>query len=138
MPILPIPVVAAANLSVLLPYYRDVLRFRLLQEVRGVFALVQSGAVRLQLWQRSAQGDPMRCTIPLEDNGACVFQVYGALARVARSALVEERPLLTAWGAWEFSLFDREGNQLLFRQWVMKHARRRLGDDVERRERPAS
>ncbi|NML44369.1 hypothetical protein HHL11_11445 [Ramlibacter sp. G-1-2-2] len=119
MPVLPIPVVAAANLSLLLPHYRDVLRFRVLQEVRGVVALIQHGAVRLQLWQRSAQGEPMRCRVPLDGPSACVFRVYGALARVARSALMEDRPQLMPWGAWEFSLLDREGNQLLFSQWAL-------------------
>lgn len=118
MPLLPIPVVSSANLSQLLPYYRNVLRFRVLQEVRGVLALVESGAVRLQLWQRNTQGSTRRCRIPLEGAGACIFQVYGAFARVARSALVEDRPQLQAWGAWEFSLLDSEGNQLLFAQWA--------------------
>jgi hypothetical protein len=115
---LPIPVVPAANLSLLLPYYRQTLRFRVLQEVRGVLALVENGAVRLQLWQRNCRGAAARCRVPLEGAQACIFRTYATLARVARSALVEERPMLMPWGAWEFSLFDREGNRLLFAQWL--------------------
>lgn len=118
MPSLPIPVVPAANLSLLLPYYRETLRFRVLQEVRGVLALIESGAVRLQLWQRNCRGAAARCRVPVDGTQGCIFRTYAALAQVARSALVEDRPTLMPWGAWEFSLFDREGNRLLFAQWL--------------------
>lgn len=108
----PIPVVHARELKALLAYYRKVLRFELLQEVSGVVAVLRKGSLRLQLWQ-SSWAAPRACTIPVWQ-GRGVFQLYADLAKVARSAIVEECPRLKAWGAWEFSMCDPEGNVLTF------------------------
>lgn len=72
------------------------LRFELLQEISGVVAVLRRGALTLQLWQ-SGERAGTTCTIRL-DRGANVFQVFAGLAKVARSALVEEWPRLRPWG----------------------------------------
>jgi hypothetical protein len=108
----PIPVVHARELKALLAYYRKVLRFELLQEISGVVAVLRKGQLRLQLWQ-SPPLAPQTCTIPVRQRSG-VFQLYAELAKVARSAIVEECPRLRAWGAWEFSICDPQGNVLTF------------------------
>lgn len=117
VPQLPVPVVPAACLHRLLAYYRDVLRFRVLQEVSGVVAFVQRGALCLQLWQRETGPGRRPCAVELAPE-ADIFALYASLACSARSALVEDRPQLMPWAAWEFTLFDCEGNQLRFLQWT--------------------
>lgn len=113
-------VVRARDLRTLLAHYRWVLGFELLQEVAGVLAIVRRGGLLLQLWQGRAHG-PQVCAVPL-DGEACVFRLHAELAAVARSALVEDAPRLRAWGAWEFSLCDPQGNRLVFSQWAVRGA----------------
>lgn len=108
------PVIHARDLGTLREHYRRVLRFELLQEISGVVAVLRRGALTLQLWQ-SGDRAGTTCTIRL-DRDANVFQVFAALAKVARSALVEEWPRLRPWGAWEFTLYDPQGNALTFSQ----------------------
>jgi hypothetical protein len=109
------PVVIAHDLPALLAYYTGVLRFRVVQEVCRVMALLENGPVRLQLWQRT--GETTRfCRIRLHAPSGAVFQFHAKLARHARSAMVESGPMLRAWGAWEFSMFDAQGNHLIFTQ----------------------
>jgi hypothetical protein len=107
-----IPIVHARSLVRLLGYYRNVLRFDLLQEVPGVVAVVSKGPLQLQLWQSPA-GAPRACTIPIRKRHG-IFDVFADLAKVARSAFVDECPRLVPWGAWEFSMCDAEGNVLTF------------------------
>lgn len=118
VPAMTVPAVCTPDLTRLLAYYRDRLGFQVIQEVRGVLALIQHGPVRLQLWQRAGefQGD---CRIRLDGHQANVFQVHARLAQNARSALGEKAPRLRPWGAWEFNLTDIEGNRLIFVQWVV-------------------
>lgn len=97
-------------------YYRRILQFELLQEISGVIAIVRKGSLQLQLWQ-SGEGAPRNCTIKLGVRSS-VFQVYADLAKVARSAMVEDCPRLRPWGAWEFVMCDPEGNRLTFSQLV--------------------
>lgn len=120
VPAMAVPAVGTPNLAQLLAYYRDQLGFQLIQEVRGVVALIQHGPVRLQLWQRAGKlgGD---CRIRLDGHDANVFQVHASLAQHARSTLGEVVPMLRPWGAWEFSLTDAEGNRLIFVQWVVNN-----------------
>lgn len=56
------------------------------------------------------------CVIDL-DNGS-VFDLHARLARLARSAIVEDGPALRAWGAWEFTVCDCQGNRVVFRKWA--------------------
>lgn len=118
VPVMAIPALCTANLTRLLGYYRDGLVFQVIQEIRGVVALLQHGSLRLQLWQRveKLKGD---ARIRLDGRDANVFQIHAMLARHALSALGEESPRLRPWGAWEFSLTDLEGIQLTFVQWVI-------------------
>ena len=109
------PVLFARDLSAFVAYYTDVLRFRLVQEVRRVVAVVENGPLRLQLWQRT-DGRARLCRIQLHGTSGAIFQVHARLARHARSAIVEAGPALRPWGAWEFSMFDAQGNHLLFAQ----------------------
>jgi hypothetical protein len=106
------PVVFAQDLPALVGYYTGVLRFRLVQQVRHVVALLESGPLRLQLWQRTGQR-PRLCRVRLH-SPHCIFTVHASLARHARSAMVEAGPTLQPWGTWEFSMFDSQGNQLVF------------------------
>lgn len=109
------PVVIARDLPALTAYYTGVLRFRVVQEIRRVVAVIENGPVRLQLWQRA--GERARsCRIRLHGSPDAIFQVHARLARHARSAMVDSGPMLRAWGAWEFSMFDAQGNQLVFSQ----------------------
>jgi len=107
-------VVHSRNLAGLLAHYRGTLRFELLQEISGVVAVLRRGSLRLQLWQSSGTA-PRECSIPLEQR-ASVFQLYADLAKVARSAMVDDYPCLRPWGAWEFTMCDPEGNRLIFSQ----------------------
>jgi hypothetical protein len=118
LPVMAVPVVRASNLGLLVKHYRDVLKFAVVQEVRGVVAFVKHGPVCLQLWQSGGKtrGD---CRVQLNGRGANLFQLHVSLARHARAALVEESPQLKPWGAWEFSLIDSEGNRLIFMQWAI-------------------
>jgi hypothetical protein len=109
------PVVVTSDLGELLAYYTGVLRFRVVQEVRHVLALVESGSLRLQLWQRG-DGSARVCRIPLDGRSSDIFRLHSKLARTARSAMVEPGPMLQRWGAWEFSMFDCHGNRLIFSQ----------------------
>lgn len=104
------PVIHARDLRTLREHYRRVQRFELLQEISGVVAILRRGALTLQLWQ-SGECAARNCTIRL-DRSANVFQLFSELAKVARSALVEECPRLRPWGAWEFTLCDPQGNAL--------------------------
>lgn len=112
------PVIHASDLSTLREHYNRVLRFELLQEISGVVAVLRRGTLTLQLWQ-SGERAGTTCKIQL-DRGANVFQVFAGLAQVARSALVEECPRLRPWGAWEFTLYDPQGNALIFSQPAME------------------
>lgn len=126
VPAMSIPAICTPDLTRLLAYYRDGLGFQVCQEVRGVLALIEQGAVRLQLWQRAGkfQGD---CRIRLDGQDANVFQVHARLAQHARGALGEAAPRLRPWGAWEFSLTDVEGNRLIFVQWAANNVFEPLG-----------
>lgn len=108
-----LPVVHARNLARLLAYYRQILKFELVQEITGVVAVLRKGTLRVQLWQ-SADTVRRDCSITLQR--ASVFQLYSDLARVARSAMVDDCPRLHTWGAWEFTMCDPEGNRLTFSQ----------------------
>lgn len=109
------PVVLAADLPALVRYYTGVLRFRVVQEVHRVVALLENGPLRVQLWQRT--GERARtCHIRLHGGTGAIFEVHARLARHARSAMVEAGPVLKPWGAWEFSMFDAQGNHLVFTQ----------------------
>lgn len=120
VPAMAVPALCTANLERLLAWYRE-LGFRVIQEVRGVLAFIGHGPVRLQLWQRA--GPPRHeCFIRLDGPGANVFDVHAALAQHARRALGEAAPRLRAWGAWEFSLTDIEGNRVVFVQWANSDA----------------
>jgi hypothetical protein len=110
-----IPVVIARDLPALVAYYTGVLRFRVVQEVRRVMAVLEHGSLRLQLWQRTGQG-ARSCRIRVHGSATAIFEVHASLARHARSAMVESGPMLRAWGAWEFSMFDAQGNHLIFTQ----------------------
>lgn len=109
------PVVVAHDLPALIAYYTGVLRFRVVQEVRRVMAVLEHGPLRLQLWQRTGQS-ARSCRIRLHGSSTAIFEVHARLARHARSAMVEPGPMLRAWGAWEFSMFDSQGNHLIFTQ----------------------
>lgn len=111
-------VVQARDLRTLLQHYVQVLRFEVLQEVRGLLAIVRKGGLQLQLWQGQPCG-PQVCRVPV-DGADCVFRLHADLRRVARSALVEDAPELQAWGTWEFSLCDPQGNRLVFSQWALQ------------------
>jgi hypothetical protein len=119
-PAMSVPVVCTPNLAQLLAHYRGELGFRVIQEVRGVLAVVQHGPVRLQLWQRAGKS-PGDCRIRLDGQEANVFDVHARLARHARAAMDEDAPRLRPWGAWEFSLTDAEGHRLIFVQWAANH-----------------
>lgn len=108
------PVVHSRNLARLLAHYRATLGFELLQEITGVVAVLRKGSLRLQLWQ-SSDAAPRDCSILLEQRTS-VFQLYADLAKVARSAMVDDCPRLRPWGAWEFTMCDPEGNRLVFSQ----------------------
>ena len=109
----PVPVVHATRLQHLMDHYCRTLGFVLRTQVPHVVAFLSMGEIALQLWQ-TAGAPTRRCHIDLGPKSA--FQVYGDLRRVARSALVEDRPQLQPWGAWEFTLCDPEGNLLRFSQ----------------------
>ena len=109
-----VPIVHASNLAALIAYYRGVLRFRVLQEIPAVYALVQHAGIRLQLWQRTGLR-PRECRIDLDAGTGCIFDVHSRMSRVARSAIVEDDgPAATPWGTWEFTLCDCQGNRLVF------------------------
>lgn len=110
-----VPLIHASNLAELAAYYRRVLTFDLIQQIPGVFALVGLDSMRLQLWQRPGLM-ARSCVIDL-DNGS-VFDLHARLARLARSAIVEDGPALRAWGAWEFTLCDCQGSRVVFRKWA--------------------
>lgn len=112
-----LPVVHSRNLAGLLAHYRATLGFELLQEISGVVAVLRKGSLRLQLWQ-SGDTSPRACSIPLERRTS-VFQLYADLAKVARSAMVDDCPRLRPWGTWEFTMCDPEGNRLTFRQMAV-------------------
>lgn len=116
VPAMAVPAVCTPNLARLLAWYRE-LGFRVSQEVRGVLAFIEQGPVRLQLWQRAGQLQ-RECFIRIDGRGASVFDIHAALAQRDRRALGEGAPRLRAWGAWEFSLTDIEGNRLVFVQWA--------------------
>lgn len=109
------PVVVAADLPALVRYYTGVLRFAVVQEVRRVMAVLENGPLRLQLWQCTGEG-ARTCRIRLHGAPNAIFETHARLARHARSAMVEPGPMLKAWGAWEFSMFDAQGNHLVFTQ----------------------
>jgi len=110
-----IPVLVARDLPALVAYYTGVLRFRVVQEVRRVVAVLEHGPLRLQLWQGTGQG-ARPCRIRLHGSSTAIFELHARLARHARSAMVDRGPMLRPWGAWEFSMFDAQGNHLIFTQ----------------------
>jgi len=113
-------VVRARDLRTLLAHYRWVLGFELLQEVAGVLAIVRRGGLLLQLPQGRSHG-PQVCPVPLDGEASPHHQPEAHDAHDA-SALVEDAPRLQAWGAWEFSLCDPQGNRLVFSQWALRDA----------------
>ncbi|MGE4243225.1 hypothetical protein [Ramlibacter sp.] len=54
------------------------------------------------------------CRVALPCGEKEVFELHAHIARRARSALVEDAPALRAWGQWEFTLCDPQGNRLVF------------------------
>lgn len=109
-----VPVLRVRNLPAVLPYYRRVLGFSLAQEVPGVIALLRKRAITLSLWSSQANA-PSSCNIALGID-ADLFTVFSEMASLARSAIVEDFPLLRPWGFWDFSMCDPEGNRLTFAQ----------------------
>jgi catechol-2,3-dioxygenase len=131
LPLMAVPVVRASNLARLAAYYRDVLKFTIVQEVRGVVAYVAHGPVRLQLWQ-SASKTQGGCRVHLSGRNADLFQIHASLARHAREALLEDSPQLKPWGSWEFSLMDSAGNRLTFVQWAISSVFGQVPDSSDR------
>lgn len=113
-----IPFVKTARLARLLPYYRDVLGFEVVQHVPGVVAFLESGGLELQLWQRNDWQGHAFCVVRLDGLHADIRRLHAAFLRRAPAALMEPKPILQAWDSWEFGLVDCEGNQLVFEQWV--------------------
>lgn len=109
------PVVMARDLPALVAYYTGVLRFRVVQEIRRVVVVIENGPIRLQLWQRTGEHAGW-CRIRLHGSPCAIFQLHAALARHARSAMVDCGPMLRPWGTWEFSMFDAQGSHLIFAQ----------------------
>lgn len=115
------PTLRTRNLQQLVTFYVEALDFRVVQLVPHVVALLSCGPLRIQLWQsKCASG---RCVATLAAGRSTIFDLHAQLARYGRS-LLSGPPELRAWGAFEFSLVDLEGNQVVFLQWL-------AGSDLE-------
>ncbi|QJW85242.1 hypothetical protein HK414_23060 [Ramlibacter terrae] len=119
----PPAVVRTRSLRGLLPYYRDVLGFRVLQHVPGVLALLQFEQFTLQLWQRNDFGGHSFCVVSLDGRRSDIQRLHAAFRRCDAGGLMERVPALQPRGSWEFGLVDPEGNQVVFEQWVTGLAR---------------
>lgn len=109
------PILRTRNLRQLVTFYVEALDFRVVQMVPDVVALLACGPFQIQLWQ--SQRASGRCLATLAAGAGTIFDLHARLARHGRS-LLSGAPQLKVWGAFEFSLVDYEGNQLVFLQWV--------------------
>jgi hypothetical protein len=114
---LPVPMLRTACLARSAAWYAGVLGFAPAQAVPGVMALLRLRSTRLQLWQ-SLHAAPQTLRIPIEGELPDVFDCHARIARAA-GGWVRTAPALTAWGTWEFSVGDLDGNLLRFEQWAV-------------------
>lgn len=121
--------------------YTQVLGFACPQQIPGVWALLELGPLRLQLWacgarpgrwERATPGErgflPARHRLTVEHIHALHAHLRRAVQRPCRSGIAgceaphagrlpTAGPQLQPWGAWEFELTDVDGNVLHLIDW---------------------
>lgn len=116
LPTQSVPVLFSPDPVRLARFYAYALEFQITQHIVGVFALLRSPALPLQIWGRR-DAKPTCTQVILEEGDPTIFDVHRQLARVAPALIDAQRPMRTPWGAWQFGMTDIDANQLLFMQW---------------------
>ena len=118
------PIVHTPHLARALPEYRDGMGFDVLQHVTGVLAVLRRGQVHLHLWQRGVSASDYGTFKPGHHRIAVssAFETHADLLGQSLPLSLSGTPQLQAWGAWEFSLKDSDGNVLHLVQWVVNPA----------------